>query len=834
MNRALRGVSRRYLLRHPWQVGLAILGIALGVAVVVAVDLANASAQRALVLSVERIAGRATHQIKGPPAGIPERWYAEARRNGMLPQRSAPRVAGFVSIRGSTYELLGVDPFAEAPLGRLGETPLAAFDLAGFMSRPGAVLLPQAVARDLGVKAGDSLIGRVAGKTHRLQVVGVMGATGNSPAGGRLVIADIATAQEVLDSSGFITGIDLILTPDEVRATRARLPEGYALEATGGRAAELAAMTRGFSLNLTALSLLALIVGGFLIYNTMTFSVVQRRDLFGLLRALGATRRQVLALVMGEAAIVGAVGTLIGLAAGMVLSQGLVQLVTRTIDDLYFVMTVRGFHFDVIPLAKGAMLGMGATLAVAAFPAWEAGRTSPRATMSRSLLEYRVRHVVPRLSVAGMAIAGTGAAILAASEHIVTSYAGLFVVVLGAALLSPLATVALLAMIPRRGGAVLRLAARGISGALSRTSAAIAALMVAIAATVGIAIMVTSFRATVIDWLDYHLRADIYISIPDAYSRRASSPLDPVLVEALTGHPTVAEFTSWRGVEVGTHLGAMRLSVLKLSAESRKGYRLIAGDPERVWAAVAQGELLVSESLARRNGLQAGAGLTIDTERGPHTFRIAGIYYDYGSDRGTLLMARAAYQRYWSERAVSALGLYLRRDTDTEAVIDALRQLAAPLQAVVIRSNQGLREASIAIFDRTFTITQVLRLLAMGVAFVAVVSALMAIQLERGREFAILRAAGMTPGQLWRLILGQTLLMGMIAGLLALPLGIGLGWVLTQIINRQSFGWSVGWELPPAALLGSVALALLAALLAALYPAWRMARTSPAGALREE
>lgn len=833
LNRALRGVSRRYLLRHPWQVGLATLGIALGVAVVVAVDLANASAQRALEVSIERLAGRATHQLQGPPAGIPEAFYVWLRRDQGL-RRSAPRVTGFGTLSGRTYELLGVDPFAEAPFGRLGEAPVFARDLGGFLARPGGVLLPAAVAQELAVGTGDTLEGRFAGIAHPLRVVGILPAGRDAAAQGRLIIADIATAQELLGTTGHLSGIDLILDPAAARALRERLPSGYQLTAVGGQAGELAALTRGFALNLTALSLLALIVGGFLIYNTMTFSVVQRRDLFGLLRAVGATRRQVLTLVLGEALVVGAIGTLIGLLAGVVLAQVLVQLVTRTINDLYFVLTVREFFFATATLVKGATLGLGVTLVVAAFPAWEAGRASPRAAMSRSLLEYRARRIVPVLSGMGVALTAAGAWVLAASEGLITSYAGLFAVVLGAALLSPAATLMLLRLLAFRGHALVRLAVRGITGALSRTSAAIAALMVAIAATVGMAIMVASFRATVVDWLDYHLRADVYVSVPDPYSRRASSPLDPGLIATLTRQPGVADFSSWRGVEVSTHLGPMHLSVLHTNAASRRAYRLIEGEAEPVWVQVLAGEVLVSESLAYRHGLEPGATLRIETQQGARTFRVAGIYYDYGSDRGTVLMARPVYERHWEDRTVSALGLYLDPGVKPDALIATLRQRAAGRQAVVIRSNQGLREASIAIFDRTFTITQVLRLLAMGVAFVAVVSALMAIQLERAREFAILRATGMTPGQLWRLMLGQTLLMGTIAGVLAMPVGVGIGWILTQIVNRQAFGWSVGWQVAPQTLLGTIALALIAALLAAIYPAWRMARTSPAGALREE
>jgi putative ABC transport system permease protein len=249
---------------------------------------------------------------------------------------------------------------------------------------------------------------------------------------------------------------------------------------------------------------------------------------------------------------------------------------------------------------------------------------------------------------------------------------------------------------------------------------------------------------------------------------------------------------------------------------------------------VLEGGVLVSESFSHRHGVEAGDALNLITGEGPRRFPVAGVYYDYGSDRGTVLMERAVYERFWSDRHISALGLYLREGAAVTEVIEALRRDAAASQQLRIRSNRELREASLAIFDRTFTITRVLRLLAVGVAFIAVISALMAIQLERAREFAVLRAAGLTPGQLWRLMLGQTALMGGIASALALPVGLILAWVLTEVINRQSFGWSIAWRVTAADLGNVVLLGLAAALLAAIYPAWRIARTPPALALRDE
>jgi putative ABC transport system permease protein len=197
-------------------------------------------------------------------------------------------------------------------------------------------------------------------------------------------------------------------------------------------------------------------------------------------------------------------------------------------------------------------------------------------------------------------------------------------------------------------------------------------------------------------------------------------------------------------------------------------------------------------------------------------------------------MERAVFARYWDQPQTDALGFYLAPGYEAEQVAAALRRQAAGEQQVLVYSNRALREASLATFDRTFRVTQVLRLLAVAVAFVGILSALMALQLERGRDLAVLRATGLTPRQVWGLVIGETTLMGLLAGLLSLPLGVIQALVLIYVINRRSFGWTMQTWLSPEVFIEALLLALGAALLAGLYPAWRMARTRPALALREE
>lgn len=265
---------------------------------------------------------------------------------------------------------------------------------------------------------------------------------------------------------------------------------------------------------------------------------------------------------------------------------------------------------------------------------------------------------------------------------------------------------------------------------------------------------------------------------------------------------------------------------------------LAAGDPEEVWRSFfLEDAVIVSEPYAYHRDLAVGDLLELLTDRGPSAFAVAGMYYDYASDRGIVAMHRRTFDRHWDDPAVQSMGLFAAPGTDAEELAERVRRTASEAaggQQVTVAPNRALCRAALEIFDRTFLITAVLRLLAVGVAFIGILSALMALQLERARELGVLRANGLTPVQVWGLVTGQTALMGLASGLLAVPLGVALATLLIEVINRRPFGWTLRMDLDAGVLLQAVLLALAAALLAGLYPAFKMSRSSPALALREE
>ena len=864
-------IGWRYLARHPWQSVLMILGITLGVAVVVSIDLANASASRAFDLSTEAVVGRATHQIVGGPDFLDDQVYSKLKIDGGV-DAAAPVVTDYVAspqLGDRTLQLLGVDPFAEPPfrdyLTDKNGIPIG--QLTRFLTEPGAILLSRDIAAQFGYEdcgavrepadpASDNcgITLEIGGQTHHAQVVGLLESEDqlSKRALDGLILADISTAQEFTGRIGLLDRIDLILDQSckdvmtqgncpQIEHIQAILPANAQLQTVEARTGAVEQMTAAFRLNLTALSLLALVVGMFLIYNTMTFSVVQRRSLLGTLRCLGVTRKEIFRLIVGESLIVGVVGAAFGAALGTLMGQGAVRMVTQTINDLFFVLTVRGIQIPLTSLLKGGLLGILATVMSAAPPAWEAASVSPRSALTRSTLETKTQRAVWYAAALGLFISIAGSLLLTIPTHnLVISFAATFAIIIGFALMAPLFTKALMNITTNLTGRVLgslgRMAPRDVINALSRTGVAIAALMVAVSVTIGVSLMVGSFRYTVITWLEETLQGDVYISAPGLAAAQPSIPLDPKVLPIIQDWPGVRRADVLRSATVDSPSGPVHIAATNNpTLVDERIFLSASGEAEEMRKALDGGAILVSEPLANRLGLIGkGNALTLFTETGAYDFPITGIYYDYASTQGTVLMTLSTYRKYWNDTSLTAASLRLDMGADPDQVADDLAKALKPIQRLQIRPNQALREEVLVVFDRTFAITRALQILATIVAFVGILSALLSLELERQRELGILRAIGLTTRQLWSLVMVETGLMGGVAGLLAMPTGFVLAVILIYIINRRSFGWTLQMQVEPTPFLQAIGVAIVAALLAGIYPALKISRTVTSEALRSE
>ncbi|MDR3576234.1 MAG: FtsX-like permease family protein [Anaerolineaceae bacterium] len=842
-------IGWRFLWMHRWQSTLMVLGITLGVAVMVAIDLANASASRAFELSTQAITGKTTHQISGGPQGLDESIYVNLRRQGLIDQ-AEPVIDAYVSspqLGNRPLDLLGVDPFVDAPFhDYLTSTGLSVQEqLSSFLTQPGALMISTDLANRYGLNVGSKLSLIVAGRSQSAFISGLI--TPVDPLAKQALdgtlLADIATAQEITGELGKIDRIDLILPADSaalVKALQARLPAGVQINPAEAATSSIVQMTAAFRLNLSALSLLALVVGLFLIYNTMTFSVVRRRELFGAMRCLGITGREIFLLVMSEAFIVGIIGSVLGIGLGILMGQRTVGMVSQTINDLYFTTTVQAAGIPISSLVRGGVAGMLATLFTAALPAWEASTIPPQAALSRSGLEKKTRRNVLWMALGGFGLIVLGGTLfLVPLDTILFGFSGTLAVVVGFALLAAITMVFLLRglapFLVKIFGFLGRMAPRSLINALSRTSVAVAALMVAVAVTIGVSLMIDSFRYTVDLWLKQTLQGDVYITAPSFTANRSTVLIDPKVVQAVQKWPGLTRVDLQRSTNLESTQGMLQVSATNnYTFGLERSYLSLKDPPQAIWKAMQQGSVLVSEPLAQRLRLKTGGVITLNSPAGWKSFTVEGIYYDYASSEGTLYMTLDNYRRLWQDSGVTAIGIRLPPGTNPDKITQDLQNGLESQQQLIIESNLTLRNEVLKVFDRTFAITAALRILATVVAFIGVLSTLMLLQLEKQREIGILRAVGLTGRQLWQLVMLETGLMGLVAGVLAAPTGYVLSLILIYVINQRSFGWTLQQSTQPSAFLQGLAIAVIAALLAGIYPAGRLSRMEAADAIRYE
>ncbi|HSG88580.1 MAG TPA: FtsX-like permease family protein [Pseudomonadales bacterium] len=841
----------RHLWRERWQALLALLGIAVGVAVIVAVDLVNASSREAMRIAGDELSGRATHLLTGPGERIDERRYAQLRRAWRAGAPGfeqvlafTPVVTGHARLEAGTavvpVRLLGIDPVTDSAVRALTadlQGDGTGVDGARLLLEGGAVALDGRSLARLGAAPGDRLALRTEAGTAQVHLVGVLPAP-DALVGEGLLLADIATAQELLGRLGWIDRIDLVIERPPPAGTAARwlerwfpglvvadaapvvreLDAGLRIESLAERRADSRALASAFQLNLAALGLLAVVVGLFLIHGTLRYSVLRRQRQFGRLRALGVTPLELARMILMEALVLGVLGGVLGLLLGRLLAGALLGLVSATLQGLYDQVAIGALAFDAVPYAKGLLVGTVGAVAVALPVARRAAGSSPRTLQLAELatvapLRRRLLTLLPCVLVGALALLpGTG-------------YLGPLVAIgallLIGAQLAPLGVgliLRALAAQARRAPLGVRMLLREATRGLGRSGVASAALVVAVATAVGMGVMVESFRGSVERWLEGRLAAPLYVRLPIG-----AEPLDAALGAAVldlldAGSRGRIERRSFDDRLQGR---AVTVSLVEVRGEvpADLDLPLVAG----AWDGVGA---LLSEPLARRLGLlrgsarlAPGARVQIDTGGGARTFAVGGVFREYGGGRGTLMLPAAA----WPQAPPGVRTLELHGVDDVAALAAALRrQLPATAD---LRRNDEILALSLSIFDRTFRVTGVLQTLAGLVAAIGLFGALTALALERRGQYGVLRALGVDRQVPALQNLGESLLLAASAALLALPLGIAVAWVLVDVVNVRAFGWSLDLALPPGLFLQALAVALLAGALAAVAPALRLWRT---------
>jgi putative ABC transport system permease protein len=618
-------------------------------------------------------------------------------------------------------------------------------------------------------------------------------------------------------------------------------------------------MVGAFQLNLAVLSWVGLLVGMFLVYNTMSFSVAQRRREIGIYRALGMSEERVAGLFLLEAGLFGCLGGLLGGLAGLWLARSLVVLVSRTISDLYVPLASAGTFtsFDVhsvISIVQGIVVGMLVSMAGALGPSIDASRTvtikalAPGDYETSEALRSRryvwgslVLLIVGMLCAFGRPVGGLP----------LFGYAATLCLLGALALLAPVAIVALrpkhqrsMTTAPALTANLRRMAADHAARHPGRNAVTVSALMVGLAIMIGVVVMVRSFRETVEAWVNETVMADLIIAPPGWLHGKqvgqAARSLPAAWLPTLQTIEGIAAIDTYRDVQVEAQGQAVELVSRDLRLHAQRGrYLMVEEDWTTVLMRAAEtGGVVISEVLANRLDLHTGGSVTIMTPQGPRTVPIEGIFYDYATDGGKMVMERMFYHRFWDDDRVTVFAVYLEPGAGSEQVRQAvIRRMTGGQEQMTpptIIRNKELRQEILNIFDRTFVLTYVLEAIAVLVAILGIVNTLVTAVLERRRELATLQAIGASTNQIERLVLWEAVYLGVIGAVLGVIGGLGLAWLLIAVINKQSFGWTIRMTIPMGVLLQAVLLAISAAWIAGYFPARWAARQSVVEGLRDE
>jgi len=828
---------RRYLLRAAAKeiragrllFALAVAGVALGVGSVLSIQLLNQGALGAFAGTVRAVSGDADLTVLGWAGALDEALLADVvAERGVRDAAPLWRAEAALDGRpGDGLELVGADLVSAArtpwalPAGRLGDA----------LATPGWVAVTPELAREMGWREGSRIGVSLGTRRATLTVGALVDLRRIAPLSSRrLAVMDLAQAQGLLGARGRIHQIDVraregVSVAELSERLVARLGERARVATPEQRTVEAAGLLAAFRLNLTALSLVSVLVGGFLVHASVRASLARRREELGVLRAVGATRAQVLGLVLAEAAVLGAAGTALGIPLGWLAARANLAAVSGTLRTVYLLEGIDRVRLGTGLVVLALAVGVGGALAGAALPALDASREDPRALLSPLGVEERSRANAGRLLAAGAAALGLAAALRVATAGLAASA---FALAVGILVAVPLAAPAALAGLgrlarPRRLGA--RWGMRTLGLRPSGASVAAGALAVAVAMLVGVTVMVGSFRGSVERWLDATLGADVYVTTPSWRRARSEATLAPEVVARLRAEPGLVTVDLLRQVQA--RAAGRRITVTGVDAGLEDGARrveLVGGERIAALAALRGGAALVSEPLARKAGLAAGGRLVVRGVAGEATLRIAGVYRDYGAEGGAALVDLPTFARLFGEGPPSNAALHLAPGADAEAAVGRLR---ADLRdhALLVRSNRMLRAEVLAIFEETFAVTRLLQLMGLVIAAAGVALSLLVLARERRAELALYRALGASRPQLAALFLGRGLAIGT-AGLALGAVGGGaLALVLVLSVNPAFFGWTLGVHVPWGPLAAQGLAILTAAAAASLHPALVASRT---------
>ena len=802
---------------------LAVLTIAFGIALGYAVELVNHAAVSELDADLALLSGRADLEVRGPRAGFDERIYPElANDNDVAVASPVVEVDAKLADRNEALSIVGVDVFRAASIN----PSLVAMARDRLDTLRDDTLFPSdAAARWLGVDVGDQVVVQAGLSSIALRVAG---RAGNGSAT-RYAVMDIAAAQDRFDRDGRLTRIDLRLRPG-ADATKVRtrlqalLPPGVDVAPPSSNVDATTRFSRAYRVNLDVLALVALFTGAMLVHATQTLATARRRAQFALLRTLGLSRRRLVSWVVGEAAMFGAIGAIIGLAAGYAIASLLLRRFGADLGAGFFRGRAAMPSLDALSAATFALLGIVVAIVASAMPARDAARAAPAAALKALDADVAMPAHASRVAWALIALGIVATTLPPILDLPIAGYVAIALILVGGILAVPALASAVLARLPTPRAPPLAIALAHLRATPGRLAATLGAVIASVALMIAMAIMVTSFRQSLDDWLRAVLPADLYVR--GGTDTVFLSPRDQRALATMPGvaHAEFMRITSLR-------LDPSRPSIALLARDidpDDAGARLALVGREAPVRADAPG-VWISEAVADMRRLAPGMVMTLPIAGHDVAFTVVDVFRDYARQQGAIVIERSRYRELSGDDAVNEAALWLTPGTSIARTRDAIASYAGGGGRLRVDTPANLRAISLATFDRTFAVTYALEAAAVAIGLLGLSASLATQTLARSRELGMLRHIGMTRRRLGRMLAAEGALLAAIGVVAGLILGFAISLILIHVVNRQSFHWGMALHVPWLSL-ALLSLSLIA--LATLVARWSAAHATGIGAVR--
>ena len=855
MLRLFRLVSLRHFTLSPLRTALTVVGVAVGVAVMVAIAAVNRAVLESFRSMVDTVSGKADLSI-----ALSKDRFDDALLDKVATVPGVAHAAGSLSftfaVQGQPGEAIYVlctnftdDGFFRNLRSAAGQPKLG--DVVSFLNSTDEILLSEKYAHEHGIKTGDKLNLITPKGVRAFNVRALLDDSGPATAfGGSFAVMDLYAAEAAFDLDHLIDRIDIAVKPgDDIDAVKARLQAvtgpAYEVERPERRGGSVQKMLLSFQLGLNMGSALALLVGIFLVYNTISIGVVQRRREIGTLRALGASGNLMRGLFTLEAALLGTVGSALGIPLGWMIGSRAIAGVSDAISSIYIQVhatDVRLAHMDVAVAMASGILGS----CFAAFrPASAAARVQPVEAMRRdvnlSLQSANQDRFQIMLGLALLVLACGLVYLPPPTENFpLGGYLAIFAVLMGMTSLTPplirRSRALLVPVAQSLAGVPGRLAADNFSRAPGRSAVPVAALSIGIAMTIAVGGFIGSFKVATQRWLRANVPSDLFVTSSYKVAGVRNVPMPESIAKDIDTIPGVSATDRVRLLQ--HDFSGLRIFVLSLDPRiywKRAHPLFLEGDAEEAERTALDGQsIVISENLSRRRHLHKGDSLDLQTPSGMRHYLIRGVIYDYTSDQGLLAMSRDMYLRDFKDPFVDTFEVYVDHPEDRERVRKAITEKWGQKYELYVLTNDELRAESTELIDQTFEVTYAMEAVAVLLALLGVVNTLLAAVIDRTRELGLLRAVGASRGQVVRTIAAEAGCMGLIGAVVGTLDGTALAKVLLFAVGLQGTGWDIPLTFPWITAISMGLAAVGCAIAAGLYPARRAAKLDVVEALAWE